>query len=491
MLTLNTVYENGGTTRKGGSYTTAPKNSEKLEDERKANNKTKDLFVLLGPIVIFLGILTLAIFLIVTLTKPAPEPIYEDTTGDSPVYVIPMTPEEQPSGRRGLSHCRSGDKNCQSPHSAFTWTKTCPKSAMKCKDTSGDWVDLSNFYEFSYLVGFGYDRLFGDCDGHQPFLSPYALSHAGGLYMDQYEHMQQNMRSQIDAFTRGIGVDSFDDVKHGGAYAATCGKRGYLADPDHYTCGLQYITMGATFRGEHCKKLRLTNEASKIKAGLGGEYQFVFNQTAGLSDAYSEIARECTWNPGKLPLFGGIRQIDSSSTKSAFLRFEVPLTLPATQPEDIPWGQESPSLDQFKFLSGNNELTTQCQMDVAIAIGKPSCNGKGSSAVVRAKFEDQMSSKNVSNYTGLTKYGFEYNASNNLWHRQGVKGCGEGCCDECFQWYCPLPSSGRPSMSRSTFCRPYTYDCSSDLGHNFANSSEMVCGVRPDFVGEGNSRKRC
>ena len=492
MLTFNTVHANGGTTRKGGSYTTTA-NIERLDDERKkAHDKTKDWFILLGSIVIFVGILTLAVFLAVTLTSSGANSAFEDTTGDSPVYVIPMTPEESPSGRRGLSHCRSGDTNCQNTHSGFTWTKTCPRSAMKCMDTRGDWVDLSKFYEFSFLVGFGYDRLFGDCDGYQPFVSPYALSHAGGLFMDQYEHLQPYMRSEIDAFARGINVDSFDDVKHSGAYAATCGKGGYLADPHHYTCGLQYITMGATFPGEHCKKLRLTNESSKLKAGPSGEYEFLFNQTAGLSGAYSEITRECAWNPGKLPLFDGIRKIDSSRTKSAFLTFAVALTLYETQPANTDFGQYYPSLDQFKFLSKNSELTTNCQMDIAIAIGKPSCNGNGLSAVKVEKFENEQSSKDVSKYTGLTKYGFAYNASNNLWHRQGVKGCGEGCCDECFQWYCPLPSTGRTGAAKKPFqCRPYTYDCRPGQEQEFANSSQMACGVTPNFVEEGKSRQRC
>ena len=407
----------------------------------------------------------------------------EDTAGDLPVYVIPMNPEESPSGRRGLSQ-----------HAIFTWTSTCPKSTMKCMDTGGSWVDLSQFYEFSFLVGFGYDRLFGDCSGGLPFVSPYAISHAGGLYMDQYEHMGQDMKSGIESYRSGVGVASFDDVKHSGAYAATCGTKGYLEDPDHYTCGLQYITMGATFPGKYCNMLRTATGTSRIKPSSSGEYQFVFNQTAGLGDKYSEIAQECTWNPGKLPLFDGIKKMARISLKSAFLTFEVPLILPAEQPEDPNQNARGPSLDQFKFLSGNDDLTSQCQMDITVAIGTPSCSQNYLAVKVpSAKFEDQMGAKDVSKYKGLEKYGFEYNKSNNIWHRRGVEGCGLGCCDECFQWYCPIYKTGRGGDTNvPDRCKQYTYDCSKDwLG--FTNSSEMVCGVPPliDVNDEYTPRYRC
>lgn len=423
----------------------------------------------------------------------------ESTTdvGDLPVYVIPMNPEDSPSGRRRLSECRDGDKNCENIQSAFTWTNTCPKSAFKCMDTGGAWVDLSRFYEFSYLVGFGYDRLFGECSGGLPFVSPYAISHAGGLYLDQYENMRQGMRSEIDAYTSGVGVDSFDDVKHSGAYAATCGVNGYLEDPNHYTCGLQYIIMGTTFPGKYCKRLRTTTDTSKIKASDSGEYYFVFNQTAGLGVEYTEIAQECTWSPGKLPLFDGIKKFSKADwykKKSAFITYEVPLILQKEQPENAN-NARRPSLDQFKYLSGKSDLTQQCEMDITIAIGKPSCGNDYLSVKVPVeKFEPQEEPKDVSKYRGLKKYGFTYNTPNNIWHRRGVEGCLMGCCDECFQWYCPIHKTNRLGVTNVPYnCEQYTYDCRTTEAHGYTNSSEMMCGVPPGFSvdDEYTPRYRC
>lgn len=435
--------------------------------------------------------------------------------GNDPVAVIPIQPGGSNSARR-LSEAKT--KALRSTPS-FTWTEGCPRSQFMCEDASRQWVDLSAYHEFSMLLGHGYSEAFGDCVGGMMPATPYSLSHAGGIFPEKYDDLLPFMRKNIDRYIDSVKAGSFDGMIHNGAYHTSCGANGYLAE-DHYTCGLQYIQMAATFPGESCKKLR---DGKLIEpSGDDGGFRDAFNASGNLSTRYTEVKQECTSTMGGLAMFDAIKRFytEGGGTTDGFIKFQVNVTLPKEPDPGAKWeGNGDPYLERFMYLLEqdnvgvgegwlpNGNITDKCRYEVVVAMGTPGCNAPVTT-IEDAKFvvneDNGRNPENVSKYA-LSDHGFEYSAANNLWHREGVTGCELGCCDDCFQWFCPthkhfktpgnegLISLLRDGTNSAPFtCRPYNYTCAEESP--YATSDDMQCGIPTNVSWYGvqyENRSRC
>lgn len=450
-------------------------------------------------------------------SAPADAPI--DLSADKPVYVIPMNPEAQSTRRRSRELQDNDwedwedwtwdeDYYGREPPGkpTITWDTDCPKSSLQCKTTSGDWVDVSDLMEFSWLLGSGYEGAFGGCAQGWPNVSPYSVSHAGGVYTKAYKHLVGGMRERIDNYMKSIKLDSFGDMVNDGGYSTTCQDLDYFSE-DYYTCGLQFIQMAVIYRGIQCEQLRGTsNQSIKINASTFSMnddkddegYHRVFDDAANIDPDLKKLRNECEWGLGKIPIFDAMKKFSLLKEKEAFIKFMINVSVPVDRGSYGTAGVRLPLLRQFQYLKSNEQLTQDCKIEIVVAIGSPSCDAPVV-AVPDARLDGEDFKENVSNYQ-LGKYGFEYNAPNNIWHRKGVEGCDKGCCDDCFQWHCPLYAEETDTFGNKTQvrrdgstnlpyeCFKYTYNCSKAGETQFNGSSAQVCGVATDA---NNIRLRC
>lgn len=367
----------------------------------------------------------------------------------------------------------------------------CHSSKFMCEDTSEQWVDLSAYFEFTYLLAYGYSGAFGNCVGGMLAASPYSLSHAGGIFPEQYENLVPRVRQMIDSHMENVGASEFADMVHNGAYETSCVKDQYFAE-NHYTCGLQYISMAGTFPGVHCKYLR---DNGYIYSDSSGD---LFEPTANLSSRYTEIKRSCTFELGQLPMFHALKLFNEKrgpNANSGFIKFDVNVTL-SNDTISGPGSYKANHLDQFKRLLENDNvsnydnITAKCRYEVVVTLGSTSCDDEVTT-VENATFSTEDNNgeylKNVSTYA-LDVFNFSYNVANNLWHRKGVQQCELGCCDSCFQWHCPthVVTKDRNNFTQRTLrngdtdtpftCEPYTGKCSAESPYN--TSKQQICGKR-------------
>ena len=278
---------------------------------------------------------------------------------------------------------------------------------------------------------------------------------------------------------------------------------------DHYTCGLQNIVMGAVFPGEYCKKLRDANLITKF--GGSEDFMDVFDAGSFTTEEdrvrYGEVKSECAQQLGQLSMFEALNKFNTAGYDDGFIRFGVNYTLPPVpveedtgEPSDSAMEGGRPYLERFKKLleaDGRlldaDKLTGTCKFEVVVTIGNPSCSNPKIVEIPDQVFigenPEPWQKPDVSSYA-LDRHRFEYSQAANLWHRKGVDGCELGCCDACFQWYCPRTTralwmvhwDGSPVMvarnGRSWYpftCNQYEYTCSAH-DSTYAQSSEQTCG---------------
>lgn len=468
---------------------------------------------------------------------PLIEVVGSAAAGSRPVAIIPINPVAGAAGRRRMSHAgavfSSGVFRFPSlslPDFSFLWTNRCPKSTFSCQDTDGDWTDLSAYYEFSFLLAHGYSDAFGDCLAGQYPATPYSISHAGGLFPEKYENLVPAFRQNIDNYMSSVGAEEFEDLLHDGAFSMSCYDNNYF-QKDHYTCGLQNIVMGATFPGEHCEKMRDAN----LITTFGGSEDFMDIFDAGSFTTeedrvrYAEVKSECAQQLGQLSMFDALKKFKTAGYDDGFIRFGVNYTLPLVpveedtgQPQDSAMQGGSPYLERFKYLLEKDDrqvdaekLTGTCKFEAVVTIGNPSCSNPKIVEIPDQVFigenPEPWQKPDVSSYA-LDRHGFEYSEAANLWHRKGVGGCELGCCDACFQWYCPrtirvpwwVNYDGSPVMvarnGRSWYpftCNQYEYTCAAH-DSTYAQSSEQSCGEASEVFSDDSrsatqtvTRARC
>lgn len=437
---------------------------------------------------------------------------------DQSVYVVPMNPDNQSTRRRsrelqvedgGLEDWDDDYYGRGPPgQPTITWEETCPTSKLQCKSTAGVWVDVSGLIELSYLSGTGYDSAFGECSAGWSIVTPYSAFATGGIFARNFKHLVPRLRRPIENFMKSVNIDSFGELMNDGDYSTTCKDSNYFSE-DEYTCGLQYIEMAAAYRGPMCHKLRdAQNEALssiKIHADVWGDedkddegYHFIFDNSANIDDELKQMRDECGWRMGKLPMFDALKQLLLLGKRDAFVKFEVDASIEKELNRDGAT-PPNPLLGRLQYFTQGHQLTVECKYDIVIAIGSPTCDAPVV-VVENARFvgDDEYIGGKRSNYQ-LSKYGFEYNVDNDLWHRKGVDGCDKGCCDDCFQWYCPIyKTSTRGGVTKQVKrdgsaglpyeCTNYTYDCTRAGVADYDGSSAQVCGVETD---DDRVRARC
>jgi len=439
--------------------------------------------------------------------SPLVEVVGNAAAGSRPVAIIPINPVAGAGGRRRMARVPAFF-SFSFPDFSFLWTNRCPKSTFSCQDTDGEWTDLSEYYAWSFLLAHGYSDAFGDCLAGQYPATPYSISHAGGLFPEKFENLLPAFRQNIDNYMSSVGAEEFEDLLHDGAFSMSCYDNNYF-QKDHYTCGLQNIVMGATFPGEHCKELRDANLITKFPGS--DDFMDVFDTESFATDEdrvhYGEVKSECAQQLGQLSMFDALKKFKTAGYDDGFIRFGVDYTLPLVpveedtgQPSDSAMRGGSPYLERFKHLleadgrqDDADKLTGTCKFEAVVTIGNPSCSNPKIVEVPEQVFigesPEPSQKPDVSSYA-LDRHGFEYSEAANLWYRRGVGGCELGCCDACFQWYCPrtirvpwwVNYDGSPVMvarnGRSWYpftCDQYEYTCAAH-DSTYAQSSEQTCG---------------
>ena len=473
---------------------------------------------------------------------PLVEVVGSAAAGSRPLGIIPISPVAGAGGRRRMAEYGGGalfsfgsfgkfrlPPLLRLPDLSFYWTHLCPTSTFSCQDTDGDWTDLSAYYEFSFLLAHGYSDAFGDCLAGQYPATPYSISHAGGLFPENYENLVPAFRQNIDNYMSSVGADEFDDLLHDGAFSMSCFNKDYFKQ-DHYTCGLQNIVMGSVFPGQYCKELRDANLITKFG---GSDFMDVFDAGSFATEEdrlrYGEVKSECAQQLGQLSMFEALKKFKTEGYDDGFIRLGVDYTLPPVpveedtgEPSDSAMQGGSPYLERFKYLLEEDgrqvdadKLTGTCKFEVVVTIGNPSCINPKIAELTDQVFigenPEPWQKPDVSSYA-LDRHGFEYNQDANLWHRKGVDGCELGCCDACFQWYCPRTvesrffenSDGSPFMVvrdgywHSPFtCNQYEYTCAAH-DSTYAQSSEQTCGEASEVFADDSrsatqnvTRARC
>ena len=428
--------------------------------------------------------------------------IPQSTTASAPETVQQFAVVSlKPSSRRRLSTV---------PPNQFEWQEGCQKSELVCQDVSNQWVDMSAFLEFSIVAGRGYKGAFAEC-APDPQMTPFGISHAGGLFVEEYDNLRFQFRKGVVDYAAAVGVDfetanSGGNIIHKGGYATSCFDLNYFSDQNKYTCGLQALHVGLIYNGDVCKRLREDlNET--IKAGSD---MFLFEDDAPVPDEYNELTTGCLVDLGDLEVFGGLNQLVYNTTGTlgtGFVRIETSLALVPRNYNAQSGGVQGlvRQKERFELLS-NVQLSGMCKLQVVLAIGAPSCNDP--IVTVQEPLVDGTEYDNVdiASYQ-LGVHDYAYDAANRLWHHKTATECGKGCCDRCFQWYCPThyqrfsdgtatwyPRRGGEQRSEERFeCVPYTYTCSDDPSPDrvYQNSSDQVCGEPSRSTYDTVDRRRC
>ena len=174
----------------------------------------------------------------------------------------------------------------------------CPSraSTITCPADDGTVVDITanNKYEWFSAFGEGYVDAFGGCSHAASMTTPYGNSHAGGMMVDEYANVVAGITQDVDNYIAGVAtLNSINDMIHSGAIAHTCGADGYLANPDQYTCGLQFLNVVGAFPGDACKTL------------IDGGHAFAtgvshWDASSGLSTHFTDFDAVCLQQFGRL-----------------------------------------------------------------------------------------------------------------------------------------------------------------------------------------------
>ena len=338
---------------------------------------------------------------------------------------------------------------------------TCPTraSTITCPSDDGTVVDITanSKYEFFFAFGEGYVDAFGSCShADASMTTPYGNSHAGGMMVDEYANVADGFTQDVDNYISGVAsLNSINDMVHSGAIAHTCGAEGYLADPDKYTCGLQFLNVVGAIPGDACKTL--------IDGGqLSASGVSHWNTSTGLSTHFTDFDLSCIQSFGRVELFPVLKAHLQSGTTDAWLEVSFDIAMGTTGSFT---NETLGTLHGVTFVPG-----TTCTVAMMIGVGSPTCLTPTvqSTAVLHAMSGTPVDDALRAGYA-LERYGFEYDSSTQLWHVAGASGCELGCCDACFQRHCSAPDQ----------CSQYSYDC-----YNYGmpvtanNSADQGCGVQ-------------
>jgi hypothetical protein len=289
-------------------------------------------------------------------------------------------------------------------------------------------------------------------------------SHAGGIFVANYDKLRPSAKDMIGNVLNAVSETdnaTLSDVVHDGAFDYTC-KGEYVNGANNYTCGLQRIQLAGTFRGAECSKLKPTSFDDETFWDW-----FFFKSDSGLSDDFLNITLPCVSAFGSLDAFLLIKKMKEMNLNDAFINVTVPVNGSQT-------GLFNPT--SLGSLTSVADISDNCSLSVMVQVGSPGCDEDIISIDTVLKGDDDKPTPDAVAQYELEKFGFEFSKTAKLWHRANVTGCELGCCDDCFQWFCPADDGSPPQFA----CKKYTYDCANPHQiSKYNTSSEQVCGERP------------
>lgn len=371
-----------------------------------------------------------------------------------------------------------------------TTVDECPSSAstITCPVQGGTSVNIAANAEYDWLMAFGegYAGAFGPCTHPVSVDTPYYTSHAGGMFVDQFAKLKPGVNADVANYAAAIPElgGSVENLIKSGKIERTCDpKAGYLKDPDHYTCGLQYLQLYGGFPGDTCKSLIDDGSIDASSSPASNSYWDSGGLAATLPSAYTEFRQACLHPHGRIDMFRILKQVIEQQKRNVWLRVEVDLPLSSS-------AFSSFSKSVLETLHGVTLTGDPCTAKVMVGIGAPACN---------APVEDytatlvslQAVPDEVRQHYDLQRFGFTHDAGLKLFHRTGATGCDKGCCEACFHWHCPTPPNGNyENLDCEATGVSYDYACYSLDGvvATHTRSGEYQCGVDSE---PGIPRRRC
>ena len=418
-------------------------------------------------------------------SPPPPSPP-SPPSGAQPVSVQGMQAYGAPPSPAPASSRRALQDGGQEVEVQRTTVDECPSSAsaITCPVQGGTNLDIAAGGKYDWLMAFGegYANAFGPCTHPASIDTPFYTSHAGGMFVDQYAKLKVDINPDVTNYAAAIpelGGDVSNLIRSG-KIERTCPASGYLKDPSHYTCGLQYLQLHGGFPGDTCKQL--LDDGTITAVGGADRYWEADGLASDLPSAFTEFRQACLHPHGRIDMFPVLKQVVEQGQRDVWLRLLVNLPLSTAH--------GSFTKSTLEALHGVTLTGDPCTASVVVGIGAPAC-GSPIEDRTATLVSMQTVPDAVRQHYDLARFGFTHNPSLELFHRTGATGCDKGCCKECFHWHCPTPNQGNyATMDCETTGALYDYTCHSldtvVASHNHSN--EYACGEDSE---PGTPRRRC
>ena len=305
------------------------------------------------------------------------------------------------------------------------------------------------------------------------------------MFVDQFAKLMPEITVDVANYAAAIPElgGNVNNLIRSGEIDRTCNPAtGYLQDPNHYTCGLQYLQLYGGFPGDACQSLINDGIIDPSSHAATRRYWDASGLASDLPSAYTEFRQACFHVHGRIDMFPILKQVVQEQKRDVWLRVEVDLPLNAL------YGTFSKSV--LEALHGVTLTGDPCTAKVMVGVGAPACDA----AVVdytAALVSLQTVPDQVRQHYDLQRFGFTHNPTLQLFHRTGATGCDMGCCKECFHWHCPTPPNGDyANLDCEADGVFYDYACHSldNVVATHPRSGDYQCGVDSE---PGIPRRRC
>lgn len=373
-----------------------------------------------------------------------------------------------------------------------TTVDECPSraSTITCPVQGGTSVNIAANAKYDWVMAFGegYANAFGKCTHPVSLDTPYYTSHAGGMFVDQFAKLRPGINTDVTNYAEAIPElgGSVANLIKSGDIERTCNPAtGYLKDPDHYTCGLQYLQLVGGFPGDTCKSLIDGGTIDASQPAASYSYWDSGGLGASLPSAYTEFRQACLHQHGRVDMFPILKEVVEQQKSDFWLRVEVALPLSSSSFSSF-------SKSVLETLHAGVTLTGgPCTASVMVGVGAPACDApvKDYTAALVSMLEAVPD--DVRKHYDMQRFGFTHDTEFQLFHRTGATGCDKGCCKACFHWHCPSPpNDDYANLDCEATGSLYEYDCYSldNVAATHGRSSAYQCGVNSET---DIPRRRC
>jgi hypothetical protein len=371
-----------------------------------------------------------------------------------------------------------------------TTVDACPNSAstITCPVLGGTSVNIAAGAKYDWVMAFGegYANAFGQCTHPVSLDTPYYTSHAGGMFVDQFTKLMPDITVDVVNYAAAIPElgGSVSNLIRSGEIERTCNPAaGYLKNPDHYTCGLQYLQLYGGFPGDTCKALIDGGTIDASSQAATKRYWDSNGLASTLPSAYTEFRQACFHSHGRLDMFPILKQVVEEQKRDIWLRVEVALPLSALH--------STFSKSVLETLHNVALTGDPCTAKVMVGVGAPACTAPVEDHTATLVPLLQAVPDQVRKHYDLERFGFTHDDDLQLFHRTNATGCEIGCCKECFHWHCPTPPDGDyANLDCEATGALYEYTCHSldGVSGSRPQSGLYQCGVESE---SGIPRRRC